>query len=98
MKKVCAYLLSLSLILSLAGCGGDSQSSTSLSNGTSAGSATASSATGEFDQDVEIKKNIYKKHYVQFKLGTYLKQNELDIIKTKSDMEFEQMKTPEEES
>ena len=54
MKKVCAYLLSLSLILSLAGCGGDSQSSTSLSNGTSAGSATASSATGEFDQDVEI--------------------------------------------
>ena len=54
MKKVCAYLLSLSLILSLAGCGGDSQSSTSLSDGTSAGSATASSATGEFDQDVEI--------------------------------------------
>ena len=54
MKKVCAYLLSISLILSLAGCGGDSQSSTSLSDGTSAGSATASSATGEFDQDVEI--------------------------------------------
>ena len=50
------------------------------------------------DQDVEIKKNIYKKHYVQFKLGTYLKQNELDIIKTKSDMEFEQMKTPEDEN
>ena len=46
--------MSLSLILSLAGCGGDSQSSTSLSDGTSAGSATASSATGEFDQDVEI--------------------------------------------
>ena len=50
------------------------------------------------DQDVEIKKNIYKKHYVQFKLGTYLKQNELDIIKTKSDMEFEQMKTSEDEN
>ena len=54
MKKVCGFLLSLSLILSLAGCGGDSQSSPSLSDGTSAGSATASSATGEFDQDVEI--------------------------------------------
>ena len=54
MKKVCAYLLSLSLILSLASCGGDSESSTSLSDRTSAGSSAVSSAAGEFDQEVEI--------------------------------------------
>lgn len=45
------------------------------------------------DQDIEIKRSIYKKNYVRFKLGTYLKQNELDIIKTKSDMEFESSKS-----
>ena len=54
MKKVCAYLLSLSLILSLASCGGDSESSTSLSDRTLAGSSAVSSAAGEFDQEVEI--------------------------------------------
>lgn len=49
------------------------------------------------DQDIEIKRAIYKKNYVRFKLGTYLKQNELDIIKTKTDMEFETSKNKQEE-
>ena len=50
------------------------------------------------DNDIEIKRGIYKKNYVSFKLGTYLKQNELDIIKTKSDMEYAVNKNQEEES
>lgn len=49
------------------------------------------------DQDADIKKGIYRKNYVNFKLGTYLKQNELDIIKTKTDMEFTMTKKTEDE-
>lgn len=49
------------------------------------------------DQDADIKKGIYRKNYVNFKLGTYLKQNELDIIKTKTDMEFATTKKTEDE-
>lgn len=41
------------------------------------------------DQDLETKKALYKKNYVQFKLGTYLKQNELELIRRKTDMEFD---------
>lgn len=40
------------------------------------------------DQDIEIKRGLYKKNYVNFKLGTYLKQNELSIIKTKTELEY----------
>lgn len=41
------------------------------------------------DDTVSIKRNIYKQKYVKYKLGTYLKQNELDIIKSQSDFEYE---------
>ena len=46
------------------------------------------------DNDLEIKRNIYKKNYIHYKLGTYLKQNELDIIKTKSEMEYATLSRP----
>lgn len=43
----------------------------------------------ENDESVTIKRNIYKQKYVKYKLGTYLKQNELNIIKSQSDTEYE---------
>lgn len=41
------------------------------------------------DEQVTIKRNIYKQKYVKYKLGTYLKQNELTIIKSQADFEYE---------
>lgn len=43
----------------------------------------------ENDENITIKRNIYKQKYVKYKLGTYLKQNELSLIKAQSDAEFE---------
>ena len=40
------------------------------------------------DQSIDLKKAIFKKNYVHYKLGAYLKQNEIDNIKTISDLEF----------
>ena len=50
------------------------------------------------DPDLELKKGIYKKNYVQFKLGSYLKQNELEIIKTKTELEYSMSKKTEDEN
>lgn len=44
------------------------------------------------ETDVEIKKGIFMKNYVHYKLGTYLKQNELSLIKAKSDLEYQTQK------
>lgn len=50
------------------------------------------------DEDYELKRNIYKRNYIQYKLGTYLKQSELHIIKTKSDMEYQSQKVKQDEN
>ena len=50
------------------------------------------------DPDLELKNGIYKKNYVQFKLGSYLKQNELEIIKTKTELEYSMSKKTEDEN
>lgn len=44
------------------------------------------------DQDADQKKAIFKKNYIHYKLGAYLKQNEIDNIKTISDLEFSRYK------
>lgn len=41
------------------------------------------------DDTVQLKRNIYKLKYVKYKLGTYLKQNELNVIKSQADFEYE---------
>lgn len=43
----------------------------------------------EDDEAVNKKRNIYKQKYVKYKLGTYLKQNEMEIIKSQADFEYE---------
>lgn len=43
----------------------------------------------ENDENITIKRNIYKQKYMKYKLGTYLKQNELSVIKAQSDFEYE---------
>jgi hypothetical protein len=40
-------------------------------------------------EETNIKRAIFKKTYVQYKLGSYLKQNELDFVKDKTDLEYE---------
>ena len=40
------------------------------------------------DENNEIKKAIFKKNYVMYKLGGYIKQNEIELIKDMTEMEF----------
>lgn len=40
------------------------------------------------DENIELKRNIFKKNYIRTKLGGYLKQNEIDEIKVRSEHEF----------
>lgn len=40
------------------------------------------------DENADAKRNIFKKNYVMYKLGGYLKQNEIELIKDQSEMEF----------
>ncbi len=47
------------------------------------------------DQSIDLKKAIFKKNYVHYKLGAYLKQNEIDNIKTISDLEFARNNKPQ---
>ena len=51
----------------------------------------------ETDPDIQIKRNMFIKNYIHFKLGTYLKQNELEIIKNKTDIEFAKKEKPDEQ-
>lgn len=41
------------------------------------------------EEDVQTKRTIFIKNYVHSKLGTYMKQNELEVIKHKSDLEYQ---------
>ena len=41
------------------------------------------------EEDVQIKRMIFIKNYIHSKLGTYIKGNELEMIKNKSDIEYE---------
>lgn len=47
------------------------------------------------DQGLEAKQKLFIKNYVTYKLGSYIKKDELDIIKTKTDLEYEQIKSTE---
>ena len=52
----------------------------------------------ENDENVTIKRNIYKQKYVKYKLGTYVKQNELDVIKAQADFDFNMQQKPKDDS
>ena len=52
----------------------------------------------ENDENATLKKNIYKQKYIKYKLGTYVKQNELDIIKAQADFEFNLQQRPKDDS
>ena len=52
----------------------------------------------ENDENITLKRNIYKQKYVKYKLGTYVKQNELDIIKAQADFEFNMQQKPKDDS
>jgi len=47
------------------------------------------------DEDNESKKAFFKKEYVHYKLGSYIKQNEIDMIKAKAEFEFNKNKPVE---
>ena len=49
------------------------------------------------EQDVDVKRGIFIQMYVRHKLGSYMKQNELDAIKAKVDLQYNIQKTPTEE-
>ena len=49
------------------------------------------------DENAAVKRNIYKQKYVKYKLGTYLKQNELEIIKSQADFAFNAQQKPKED-
>lgn len=52
----------------------------------------------ENDENITLKRNIYKQKYVKYKLGTYVKQNELDIIKAQADFDFNMQQKPKDDS
>ena len=52
----------------------------------------------ENDENITLKRNIYKQKYIKYKLGTYVKQNELDIIKTQADFDFNIQQKPKDDS
>lgn len=49
------------------------------------------------DENVNLKRNIYKQKYIKYKLGTYVKQNELEIIKSQADFDFNLQQKPRED-
>ena len=49
------------------------------------------------DPDIENKRAIFVRNYIHFKLGGYLKQNEIENIKNISDLEFARIKQNNEE-
>lgn len=51
----------------------------------------------ENDESVTLKRNIYKQKYIKYKLGTYVKQNELEIIKSQADFDFNLQQKPKED-
>lgn len=52
----------------------------------------------ENDENITLKRNIYKQKYIKYKLGTYVKQNELDIIKAQADFDFNMQQKPKDDS
>lgn len=44
------------------------------------------------EENIELKRGLFIKNYVHYKLGNYLKQNELDIIKAKADLEYQSIR------
>ena len=49
------------------------------------------------DPDINTKRAIFKKNYIHYKLGGYIKQNEIDNIKTVSELEFAKTKQAQDE-
>ena len=50
------------------------------------------------EEDVDTKRSIFKKNYIHFKLGNYIKQNELDMIKSRTDIEYQKEKSSQEQN
>lgn len=50
------------------------------------------------DEGADVKRGLFKKNYVLYKLGGYLKQNEIDLIKDQSEMEFTKLKKNNDEN
>ena len=44
------------------------------------------------EEDVDTKRAIFKQEYVQYKLGNYIKINELEAIKARADLKYQQQK------
>ena len=49
------------------------------------------------EKDADMKRTFYSKNYIRHKLGSYLKQQELDMIKAKSDLDYALNKKNEDE-
>ena len=45
------------------------------------------------EPDSNLKRQLFVKHYVKFKLGVYLKQNELDIVRNNVEMDVPKIKS-----
>jgi len=57
----------------------------------------ASIEYADSDEDVDIKRPIFIRNYVRMKLNTYIKQNDIDMIKNASTLEYNKIK-PKKES
>lgn len=44
------------------------------------------------EEDVDTKRAIFKQEYIHFKMGNYLKLNEIKIIKNKAELEYQKQK------
>ena len=49
------------------------------------------------EQDVDTKRAIFKQEYVHYKMGNYLKLNELESIKHRAELKYEKKKQPQDQ-
>ena len=47
------------------------------------------------EEDVDTKRAIFKQEYVHFKMGNYLKLNEIEAVKAKAELKYQKQKQPQ---